>query len=1038
MGKADNESTTKFKVDISELKSGMTEARRHIKLANAEFKAATAGMDDWASSADGVSAKIKQLNTTLDNEKKQLSLLEQQLELVEKAEGENSKGAEELKIKILNQKAAVAKTEKTLEDYSTRLEEIKDESKKAADGIDDITEAAKEAGKTADDIEDVKNATEKAGDAAEKSSNEGFTTLKGTLANLYAEGIKKVVDGLKEIATMTSSSSTLFQQQTGKSEQEMEAFNEQIEKLYANNYGESMNDVAEAMAAVSNSTKETEPEKIAELTQNALELRDVYGFEVTETMRAVNMLMDQFGISGDKAFNLIIQGAQKGLDKNGDLLDTINEYSVHYKQQGYSAEQFFNSLVNGADSGTFSVDKLGDAMKEFGIRTKDTASSTTEGFELIGLNADTIREKFSNGGESAQEATQEVLEALFSMDDKVKQNQAGVDLFGTMWEDLGIDGVKALMDVNGEIDSTKDSMQELLDIKSDDLETQIQTLGRTIQTEIFVPVVKELMPDVKKGVKWVSENLDTVKKVIKGVGSAIVVAFADKQVASFASGVKTVITTVTTLSSTLTSPMGVIAAVTGVISGLVAAVQIYNQQQWSNSEAGKFASEIEGIKSKIETNTQGIVDNLSHTLENLDNIYADNTLIDEYQAKLEELLSKAELTPEEQAQLQTIVTYFENNVDGFSEVWNKYTKKSEDGTYELQEDLKTVQKEINNTIDEYQKLTNMSALSSLSTENSTAQISARTNLSSAREEISQKQKEVDKEYSNFKLLFNQAHKGESEESTNATWNRITSSNKMVTTNEAWGEAWNNYLSMSNELEGLKSTYNEQVAEMNRLIMTGDDLTDVQKVLNGDYSDAAAVMMAYNAGMISMNDVQKSQWKSLNNLRVAAKNTGKNIVIGLVEGTNEYKGALITNSNGLANTVLSEYNRTMGINSPAKEMYKRGVYTVQGLILSISDEEDDLIKQVRNMASSLTDELDSSLSVDPFADLKSQKLNLGNIPRARAAIGAATSVSTTNSIINNNNSSTNKTFVQNNYSPKALSRLDIYRQTKTLFKAAERT
>ena len=60
-----NETTTKFKVDISELKKGIQEANRQIRLANSEFKAATAGMDDWSKSADGVSVKITQLNSVL-------------------------------------------------------------------------------------------------------------------------------------------------------------------------------------------------------------------------------------------------------------------------------------------------------------------------------------------------------------------------------------------------------------------------------------------------------------------------------------------------------------------------------------------------------------------------------------------------------------------------------------------------------------------------------------------------------------------------------------------------------------------------------------------------------------------------------------------------------------------------------------------------------------------------------------------------------------------------------------------------------------
>ena len=87
-----NDITTRYKVDISELKSQFTEARRQIQLANSEFKAATSGMDDWTKSADGLSAKLKQLKDVLAAQKSQLATLEQQYALVVKEQGEGSKG----------------------------------------------------------------------------------------------------------------------------------------------------------------------------------------------------------------------------------------------------------------------------------------------------------------------------------------------------------------------------------------------------------------------------------------------------------------------------------------------------------------------------------------------------------------------------------------------------------------------------------------------------------------------------------------------------------------------------------------------------------------------------------------------------------------------------------------------------------------------------------------------------------------------------------------------------------------------------------
>ena len=64
--------TTKFKVDVSDLKKGISEATSQIKLANAQFAAATAGMDKWEESSEGVTAKLNQLGTTLEAENAKL------------------------------------------------------------------------------------------------------------------------------------------------------------------------------------------------------------------------------------------------------------------------------------------------------------------------------------------------------------------------------------------------------------------------------------------------------------------------------------------------------------------------------------------------------------------------------------------------------------------------------------------------------------------------------------------------------------------------------------------------------------------------------------------------------------------------------------------------------------------------------------------------------------------------------------------------------------------------------------------------------
>lgn len=185
---ANNESTTKFKADISELKASMQEASRQIRLANAEFKAASSSMEDWGSTSEGLSAKIKQLNSVLDAEKSKLANLEKQLALTEAEFGENSAAADEMRIKIANQQAVVNKTEKSLKGYVDKLDDLEKGQDEAADGTDELEKGLK----------DVKDAADKAEDSA-KSLGDGFTVLKGTMASLIADGISSLISGIGNV-----------------------------------------------------------------------------------------------------------------------------------------------------------------------------------------------------------------------------------------------------------------------------------------------------------------------------------------------------------------------------------------------------------------------------------------------------------------------------------------------------------------------------------------------------------------------------------------------------------------------------------------------------------------------------------------------------------------------------------------------------------------------------------------------------------------------------------------------------------------------
>lgn len=174
-----NETTTKFKVDISELKKSMQEARKQVAYANSEFKATASSMDDWSKSSDGISAKLKQLRSNLKSQETVLAEYEKTLEEVKKEYGENSKEALEYATKLNSQQAIVNKTNKEIADYEDTLTQVSKAEKIASVTGKDVSEVLDKMGNEAND----------AGD--------GFTVLKGAVATFAGNALTSLVDGLK-------------------------------------------------------------------------------------------------------------------------------------------------------------------------------------------------------------------------------------------------------------------------------------------------------------------------------------------------------------------------------------------------------------------------------------------------------------------------------------------------------------------------------------------------------------------------------------------------------------------------------------------------------------------------------------------------------------------------------------------------------------------------------------------------------------------------------------------------------------------------
>lgn len=402
------------------------------------------------------------------------------------------------------------------------------------------------------------------------------TTKVGTAATKYLT-LPLISAGTAFTAFAASSQSALsgFSAKAGIATEDAKEYEGVLQSIYKNNYGESYEDIADAIGEVVVALGEMDPSNMQEVTESALALRDVYGYEVPESLRTVNTLMKNFGVTSEQAFDYIVKGQQKGLDFSGEFLDTLNEYSVQFGKLGLDIDDMFSILETGAEGGAFNLDKVGDAVKEFSIRIIDGSNTTTHALETLGYDVDDTMATFAKGGEGARDLFFEMITQLSYMDDEVQKNLVGTELFGTMWEDLGPEVIKQLADMTTGAFEAEGAMNELKEVKYDNLKSAMEGLGRSIQVagaslgKYFIPYVQSAIDLVQGWTDKFNSLSESSKQTVVVIGT-IVAAIGPilLVVGKLITGISSLMTAISTISGigTLLAP-----AVT-VLSGFIAPI----------------------------------------------------------------------------------------------------------------------------------------------------------------------------------------------------------------------------------------------------------------------------------------------------------------------------------------------------------------------------------------------------------------------------------------------------------------------------------
>lgn len=216
----------------------------------------------------------------------------------------------------------------------------------------------------------------------------------------------------------------------------------------------------------------------------------------------------------------------------------------------------------------------------------------------------------------------------------------------------------------------------------------------------------------------------------------------------------------------------------------------------------------------------------------------------------------------------------------------------------------------------------------------------------------------------------------------------------------------------------------------------------------------------NAGKFDKAFPLSSALKNIRGEYNSFYNAGVYLVTGFADGITSRTWYAESKSKAMARAAAKAAEKELDINSPSKVGYRIGGFFGLGFVHAIDEYADKSYEASSGMANSaktgltdaiskINDALDGRLDTNPvirpvldLSDVESGTARLNTLFSRNSAVSISKGMSRglTAEVQNGAETSGAKIvnyLTQNNYSPKSLSRTDIYRQTKNLFSAQER-
>lgn len=616
--------TTKFKVDISDLKKNIQTANNQIKLLTAEMKNANAGMAKGAETADSLTTKIQKQSQIVQQEENKLQALKDQLARLNQNQQQGERIIADLTAKYQNAVQVYGEASNEAAAYAAELGRAQAAQERNRTAAEKLTiqivnqdSAVKNAQSQVKAFENALDNLDKevvdVGDDTKETTNSGISAFGVALGNLASQVITLVIDKLSDMAKAVKDAYLGFDKgrdavvkatgATGKAADDLTKSYTNVSKTVAGSF----EDIGEALGEVNTRFGFTD-EQLEETTRQFVKFADITGTDTKNAVRLVSRAMGDAGIKAED-YNSILDALAVAAQASGISIDKLTEYITKYgapmralgfdtnesiaifsqwEQAGVNTEIAFSGMKNAISSwskeGKNAKDEFKKTLEQIAA-APDIADATTQAIEVFGKKAGPdLADAIQNGRFEYSRFLELIENSEGTVNATYDETQTAVDKTA-----LALQNVKT---------TAAALVNEYVEKYSPQIQAAINAVTQKIEKAV---------PKIENAIKWVSKNLPGIEAGVAAIGAAfaawkvvgivtaVTTALKDLTVAEVAAAVKAKLLNVVMAAN----PIGlVVAAIAALVAGFVVL--------WKKSE--KFRNFWKGLWENIKSVVKPVID----------------------------------------------------------------------------------------------------------------------------------------------------------------------------------------------------------------------------------------------------------------------------------------------------------------------------------------------------------------------------------------------------------------------------------------------